>query len=110
MHLEFVVVSPFPFVTASRGIGKDTVTHAGSYLCALSEPTLLWAAKGVLYLHVGGTVTHRADKVKPVYLRDHQANLKIPFTQPGRSSLTADSLEAKYENISPQKIKIRPEK
>ena len=41
----------------------DTVTHAGSYLCALSEPTLLWAAKGVLYLHVGGTVTHQAQKV-----------------------------------------------
>ena len=32
------------------------VTHAGSYLhtyCALSEPTLIWAAKGVLYPHVG---------------------------------------------------------
>ena len=39
------------------------VTHAGSYLrtqCALSEPTLLLAAKGVLCPHVEGTVTHRA--------------------------------------------------
>ena len=36
------------------------VTHAGSYLRAFSEPTLLEAAKGVLYPHVGGTVTHRA--------------------------------------------------
>ena len=30
------------------------------HLRALSEPTLLWAAKGVLCPHVGGTVTHRA--------------------------------------------------
>ena len=39
------------------------VTHAESYLRtqhALSEPTLLYAAKGVLYPHVGGTVTHWA--------------------------------------------------
>ena len=48
----------------SRGI-IDTarVTHAGSYSHfqnAFSEPTLLSAAKGVLYPHVGGTVTHRA--------------------------------------------------
>ena len=31
-------------------------------LRALSGPTLLWAAKGVLCPHVGGTETHRAHK------------------------------------------------
>ena len=34
---------------------------------ALSEPTLLWAAKGVLCPHVGGTVTHRAHKLKNLF-------------------------------------------
>ena len=41
----------------------DTASHAGSYLCtqrAFSEPTLISAAKGLLYPHVGGTVTHQA--------------------------------------------------
>ena len=39
------------------------ITHAGPYSRiqhAFSEPTLLKAAKGVLYPHVEGTVTHRA--------------------------------------------------
>ena len=35
------------------------ITHAGPY-CACSDPTLIWAAKGVLLPHVGGIVTHRA--------------------------------------------------
>ena len=42
---------------------RHRVTHAGSYLrtqSALSEPTLLWAAKGVLCPHVRGTETHQA--------------------------------------------------
>ena len=34
--------------------------HVLVHLRPLSEPTLLWAAKGVLYPHVGGTETHRA--------------------------------------------------
>ena len=48
-----------------------TIMHAGSYLRTqreFSEPTLILAAKDVLYPHVGGTVTHRArcDGVSPV--------------------------------------------
>ena len=30
-----------------------------AHLCAFSDPTLLKSAKGVLFPHVGGTVTHR---------------------------------------------------
>ena len=46
-----------------RWYHRYRVTHAGSYSRtqhAFSEPTLLYAAKGVLYPHVGGTVTHQA--------------------------------------------------
>ena len=32
MHLEFVVVSPFPFVTAPRGIGKIAFDEAAKTL------------------------------------------------------------------------------
>ena len=42
--------------TAPRHSRWNVLAH----LRALSEPTLLWAAKGVLYPHVGGTETHRA--------------------------------------------------
>ena len=45
------------------------VTHAGSYSHiqhVFSEPTLLWAAKGVLYPHVGGTVIQRAQRIRSV--------------------------------------------
>ena len=33
------------------------------HVSALSEPTLLWAAKGVLCPHEGGTETHRAHTI-----------------------------------------------
>ena len=51
--------------------------NAGSYLRtqrALSEPTLLSAAKGVLYPHVEGTMTHRACPKKRAV-----APTKVPF-------------------------------
>ena len=34
-----------------------------AHLCAFSDPTLLWAAKGVPFPHVGVTETHRARKL-----------------------------------------------
>ena len=46
-----------------HGYTQYRIMHPGSYLRiqrAFSEPTLLQAAKGVLCLHVGGTVTHQA--------------------------------------------------
>ena len=41
---------------APRHARRNVLAH--SY--ALSEPTLIWAAKGVLLPHVGGRVTHQA--------------------------------------------------
>ena len=48
--------------TAPRHSRWNVLVH----LHALSGPTLLWAAKGVLCPHVGGTVTHRAHKEEGV--------------------------------------------
>ena len=54
---ESWVQYPNPAVpTAPRHSRWNVLAHPS----ALSEPTLLWAAKGVLCPHVGGTVTHRA--------------------------------------------------
>ena len=48
----------------NRGSNIPTPRHSRwnilAHPSALSEPTLLWAAKGVLCPHVGGTETHRA--------------------------------------------------
>ena len=56
---ESWVQYPNPAVpTAPRHSRWNILAHPS----ALSEPTLLWAAKGVLCPHVGGTVTHRAHK------------------------------------------------
>ena len=45
-----------------RRYHRSHVTHTGSYLrsMALSEPTLIWAAKVDLYPHIGGTVSYQA--------------------------------------------------
>ena len=56
---ESWVQYPNPAVpTAPRHSRWNVLVH----FRAFSEPTLLWAAKGVLCPHVGGTVTHRAHK------------------------------------------------
>ena len=47
---------------------------------AFSEPTLLWA-KGVLYPHVGGTETHRAQNVNALSL----ARVTLAHSQVARS-------------------------
>ena len=58
---ESWVQYPNPAVsTAPRHSRWNVLAHPS----ALSEPTLLWAAKGVLCPHVGGTVTHRAHRLK----------------------------------------------
>ena len=61
---ESWVQYPNPAVpTAPRHSRWNVLVH----LHALSEPTLLWAAKGVLCPHMGGTETHRAHIISMTY-------------------------------------------
>ena len=48
--------------------------------------------------------------VKPVFARDWQTNLIIPFQQARQKQLDSWQLGAKKGGKSPEKIKIRPEK
>ena len=48
-----------------------TLDHTYAH-CALSEPTLLYTAEGVLYPHVGGTVTLWAHIAKSVSTQSQQ--------------------------------------
>ena len=59
IHHKLSSQYPNPAIaTAPRHSRWNVLAHPS----ALSEPTLLWAAKGVLCPHLGGTVTHRAHK------------------------------------------------
>ena len=52
---------PIKWVQCPKPVGIiDPTSRTLTHINALSEPTLLWAAKGDLYPHVGGKGSHRA--------------------------------------------------